>query len=478
MADPTISINLTVTQAGAQPTSPTAIWENLLTLVAAINPGYTVLPAGLIEDLASTGTYAIALIDSAAVETINSVTPFAANPYLLVELGNIYGVPQGTTSNTSVFVVFSGVPGVQVPIGFLVTDGTYQYQVQDGGVILTGGSSIPLFCVATQSGSWAVPPNTVTGVVSSIPPGSGLNWTNPIAGTPSSGAQTSAQYASLVLQAGLVAGQGSASMAKTLLTEVAGVQPRLVSAVQINEGGWEIICGGGDPYAIANAIYESGLDISTLVGSTIAITGITNANPGVVTTNLNHGLVTGQTNVSISGVVGMTGVNGGPYTVTAITPTTFSFGVNTTSSGAWVSGGVVTPNPRNIVVNLSDYPNIYTVPFVNPPAQTVIVQLSWNSISPNFVSDSAVSQLGTVAIVNYINSIFVGAPINLYAMETAFVASVLSLFSNDASLISEMSWTVSINGIATSPVAGTFLIYGDPESYFTITSSAVTITQA
>lgn len=478
MTTPTISINFTVTAAGAQPTSPVTIWANLITLVAAINPGYTVLPAGLIEDMASTATYALALIDSACVETINSLTPFGANPYILTELGNIYGVQPGVTANTSVFVVFSGTVGVQIPPGFLVTDGTYQYQVQDGGAVESGGASAPLFCVATISGSFAVAANTVTGVVSSIPPGVTLTWTNPQQGTPSAGAQTQEEYAAQVLQAGLVSGQGNASMAKALLSAVPGVQPRLVACKQVNGGGWEVICGGGDPYAVANAIYDSGLDISTLVGSTIGITGITNATLGVVTTNLNHGLTTGQSNVHIAGVVGMTAANGGPYTVAVLTPTTFTFGVNTSGFGAYVSGGVVTPNARNISVNLASYPDTYTIPYVNPPAQTVVLQLSWNSISPNFVSDTAVAQLGTTALVPYINSIPTGAPINLLVLNSLFIAAVLSLFNNNAALISTLTWTVSINGVDTSPEAGTDLVYGDPESYFTIVSTGVTITQA
>ena len=477
MSDPTVTIGLTVTAAGAQPTPPAQLWANLITLVAGINPGYTVLPGGLIEDLASTATYAIALLDSAAVETVNSMTPFAANPYLLKELGNIYGVQPQLASNTSVYVTFTGTVGVQIPIGYLVSDGSYQYQVQDGGVIETGGTSAPLYCLATQSGSWAVPANTVTTIISSVAPSVTLTVTNPLVGTPSAGEQTQAEYAALVLQAGLVTSQGSPSMANTMLSAVAGVQPRLVAIKQINGGGWDVICGGGDPYAIANAIYSSGLDISTLVGSTIGVTGITEASPGVVTTNLNHGLADGQTGVYIAGVVGMTGVNGGPYTVTVIDEKSFSFGVDTTGSGTYTSGGVITPNARNIVVSLSDYPNTYTVPFVNPPAQEVFLQLAWNSISPNFVSDAAVSQLGTTALVNYINSLPVGSPINLNAAGAAFNTAVLPLFNNNAQLISAMNWTVSINGVETVPEAGTFLIYGDPESYFETNSALIAITQ-
>jgi hypothetical protein len=32
---------------------------------------------------------------------------------------------------------------------------------------------------------------------------------------------------------------------------------------------WEVICGGGDPYQTANAIYQSGVNIGLLVGSSV-----------------------------------------------------------------------------------------------------------------------------------------------------------------------------------------------------------------
>lgn len=476
MAD--ITINLAVNSTtGAQPTAPAALNASLITLVAANNPGYTVLPAGLIEDVSSTITFGLALVDAAAVELINSITPYSSNPWLTLQLGAIYGVPQGIGSNTSVFVVFSGTVGFQINPGFLVSDGTNQYQVQEGAAIATGGSTTPVFCLATNPGSWPVPANSVTTLISSKPGGITLTVTNPIAGTPSTAAQTEDQYRAQVVAAGLVSGQGNASMCKSLLANVPGVQSRLVSVAQINGGGWEVIVGGGDPYAVADAITRSGVDISTLVGSTIAITGVTAANPGVATTNLNHGLITSQSNVHIAGALGMVGINGGPYTVVVLSPTTFSFGVNTSGFPAYTGGGIVTPNPRNVSVNINDYPNTYTIPFVIPPAQVTAIQLSWSTTSPNFVSATAVQQLGAPAIAAYVNLIPVGAPINIYAMEAAFVAAVVGLFNNNPALISKMTWTVSLNGVSTPPSGGTFLIIGDPESYFTCLNSAVTLTQ-
>lgn len=477
MADPTVVINIAVTPQGAQQTSPLTLWERFIAIVAAINPGYTVLPGGLTEDLASTATYALALMDSAACETINSLVPFSANPFILTELGAQFGIPRNATTRTSGYVIFSSASiGYRIPIGFLVSDGTYTYAVQDGAVIESGGTSDLVFCLATQDGSWAVPANSINQLASSIPTGYTVTVTNPQSGTPGAGTQTEAEYASLVLSAQQLNAQGTQSKAKSVLTLVPNVQPRLVSIVPVG-ALWKIICGGGDPYAIANAIYSSGIDISALTGSTINILSVTKANPGVVTTDINHGLVTGQTNVYIAGALGMTGINGGPYTVTVIDEKTFSFGVDTTSFPDYVSSGVVTPNTRNISVSLFDSPDTYIIPFVSPPAQTVAVQLSWATISPNFISEAAVAQYGIPAVVNYINSIAVGQPINLIALNQAFTTAVVQLFNNDATLISELSWTISINGIETAPSGATSLIYGDPESSMNCTSANVTFTE-
>lgn len=68
------------------------------------------------------------------------------------------------------------------------------------------------------------------------------------------------------------------------------------------------------------------------------ITAITNANPAVVTST-DHGLVTGVV-IEITGVVGMTEVNGGTFTITVINVNSFSLnGIDSTAFGVYVSGG-------------------------------------------------------------------------------------------------------------------------------------------
>lgn len=471
--DTTTTIPVVVTAAGAQPTDPTDLRTTLTNLVAASNPGYTNnLPGSLIEDITSTDVGALSLIDQAYVDLVNSVTPYGANLFLLNQLGQIYGVRRGIAANTSVYVTFSGSAGFVIPVGFTVSDGSYQYTVQDGGIVNASGVSAALYCLANTAGSWAVPINTVTQVITSLPSGITLTCTNLTAGLPGETAQSDASYRAQVIQAGLATCQGAPSFIKTKLLEVSGVQENLVSVVNVATNQWEVIVGGGDPYQIADAIYRSVPDISALVGSTLTADAITNANPGVVTTNLNHGYSTGQV-INIAGA-SPSGFNGN-FTITVLSEKTFSLGVNTTSFGAYSGGGVITPNLRNVEVSINDYPNTYDIKFVVPPVQTVTLSVLWNTISTNLVSNAAVSQLATPALTAYINSIYVGQPINTFELQDTFQNAIASIIP--MGLISKMEFSVAINGIATTPAAGSLLIYGDPESYFSTNSSLITIAQ-
>lgn len=466
------------TPAGLQPQTPAELRAQLLALATIQSPGLTAnLPGSLVEDIVGTDVGALTICDQAAVETVASLVPNTASPWLLLQLSQIY-LGQGSTAapqtNTAVFCVFTGTVGFIVPPGFLVSDGGHQYTVQDGGIVGSGGSSDPVFCLATVTGSWAVPANSVTTVATSLPAGVALTVTNPLAGTAGGDAETEAEFRSRVLRSGIVASMGTPDYIKTRLGEVVGVTQRLVSVRQGTDT-WEVIVGGtGDPYSIAYAIYRGIPDISTLAGSVISVVGITNANPGVVTTDLNHGYATGQV-VTITGVVGMSGINGTPLTITVLTEKTFSIGINTTSSGTWTSGGVLSPNFRNVSVSINSYPDTYVVPFVIPPLQNVTITLTWNTDSPNYVNPMGVAQLAQPALAAYINSIPVGEAINVFVMNQVFVTAISGIV--DPVLVTRIVFTVSINGIVTAPGSGTGEIAGDPESYFNTTATSISVVQ-
>ena len=99
---------------------------------------------------------------------------------------------------------------------------------------------------------------------------------------------------------------------------------------------------------------------TSTIGSTTpsSLSGISQANPGVFTTTGAHGLTVGQL-VTISGVVGMTQVNGNTYVVNT-TPLSTTFTVifqgsvlSTASYTAYTSGGTVTGAATGVAEELS-----------------------------------------------------------------------------------------------------------------------------
>ena len=79
--------------------------------------------------------------------------------------------------------------------------------------------------------------------------------------------------------------------------------------------------------------------LSTGYTSTFVITGITQATQAVITSTTT--LSAGQ-EITISGVVGMTEINGLTVTIVSVTPTTVTIDLDTTGFSAYVSGGFIT----------------------------------------------------------------------------------------------------------------------------------------
>ena len=274
-----MTLPVVMTTSGAVPNTLAALNNDLITTVQATDADFTAnLPGLLLEDLTSTASAALAQMDQARVDAINSVTPYGANAFTLAQQGVMLGLPQGQPTNTNVLVVFSGatVPGYVIQAGTIVSDGTYQYELQDGGVIGTSRQSTPLLAVASQSGTWAVPAGTVNKIVTSLlsPYNTAVTVSNPQAGTPATTTESVQSYRSRIMQAQQIAVQGTPACISTLLEAIPGVTARLVSVLQTTFG-WEILCGGGDPYAVAFAIYQGALDLSTIVGSSIASRNVT-----------------------------------------------------------------------------------------------------------------------------------------------------------------------------------------------------------
>lgn len=459
--------------AGPVPKTSEELRSDLVSRATELSPGITTdLPGSLIEDIVGTDVGALLIADQIRVDLINSVGPLKANMYMLNLLAQQSGVSaQKTAGSTSAPVTFSGPAGFVIPQGFLVGDGTYTYQVADATVIQASGVSSMVTSVATSTGSWAVPAGSVNQILTSIPSDITLTCTNPVAGTPGGAPETNYDFRERVWEGQMSTVQGYPGFIRQKLTDLSDVQSRLVSVVQ-SGSSWIVMCGGGDIYEMAGAIYKSAGDISRLKGADLNVTGITNANPGVVTTDITHGFTSGQV-IRMSGVTGMSGVNNVNLTITVLTPHTFSIGINTTSSGSWTGGGIVTPNLRNNVVTINDWPDNYLIPFVIPLQQLVTIKFEWATESANYLTDATIASLVSKPVIGYVNGIFAGKPMNINNVKDVFLQAVNSTL--DMSLISTLNVIVTVNGVITGVDAGTNIISGDPYSYWFIASDGVIV---
>jgi hypothetical protein len=461
--------------------TPATLRQQLLTLVSSMSPGYTAnLPSSLIEDISSTDVGALIIANQFLIDLINSVSPYTANPFILNEVGiDVYGIQPAGFTNTAVDLIFVGTPGFIIIPGFTVGDGTYQYVCSNGGVVGTDGESLPVHAIATQPGTWAVPPGTVTEFITSVPQSITLAVVNTAAGIPSLASETETSFRTRTLVAGLASSTGMDRYLKTLLWNIPGVTQRLVSVRQnITTGRWAILVGGGDPYQVAWAIYYALFDIQTLDRPDIQIANIQLTNPMIITTTNNHNLTTGMIE-KIYGVNGIPSLNQQQYEVTFMDTHNITIPVDGTAlptSSVYQSGGFMTPNPILQEVNLNSYPDNYLIPYIIPPQQLVTMVVTWDTDSPNYVSPDAISQAAVPALVDYINSLYVGlSPLNIFNMEAVFINAIIDIVNGEN--ITVLTFAVDFDGVGHLPTPGTGVIYGDPNSYFYSTSVNISVVQ-
>ena len=471
-----------MTSQGLQPRLPADLRQEITDRVGAARPGYTAnLPASLVEDVASTETAAVVESDQFLVDLVNSVSPWAANPFMLKQLGEVYDVPPAVGTNTAVYVVFFGPPGFVIVQGFTVGDGAYSYIAQEGGIIGASRQSLPIYCVSPQDGAWAVPAGAVTQLETSVPDlimQAGFGVTNPADGLASTRGETIEEYRDRVWTAGLAASTGMARYLKTLVWRIPGVQKRLVSVRQDRASGrYIVMVGGGDPYQVGYAIYFALFWTVGLLPAPINIIDISNEFPAVVRTAFKHNLQNGM--IERIDAVNARGwlqtINGQEFPVTVISDSTFSIPFdNRIINSAYVGGGLVTPNPIVEEVTINDWPDHFVVPYVIPAAERTAVIIVWTTNSPNYISQGAVASIVSQPILTYVNSIPCGlTPISVYELEAIFLDAANPVLPREA--VVSLVINVTVNGIGVAPEPGTGVIPGDVNGYFSLDVGDLTI---
>lgn len=161
------------------------------------------------------------------------------------------------------------------------------------------------------------------------------NSTNGRAGQPTATDQVLALVSAGVYQLQKEYGAGAAALAvglpkRTLFKPVAGSALFSIANIPIRNADWTLDSTAG---RITHAANISGV-----------VTGISKAAQAVITLGA-HALSVGMA-VHVSGVAGMTEINGKRALITAVSGTTITVAINSTSYGTYTSGGAVNTRPQ------------------------------------------------------------------------------------------------------------------------------------
>lgn len=373
-------------------------------------------------------------------------------------------------------VVGAGVaPGTVVTEMLTGTGKTGTYKVNNAQTIgsqamagATHGEST-LYVVAKQFGTWAIIPNSITTIITSVPAGYALTCTNSNSGFSAITEETDDLYRARVLEAELSPATGTLALVKSMIRALPGVQARLVSVSATGK----IMVGGGDPYEVAGEIYKAMFDISDLSGSSAtshAWAGTGSIALDVLTLSaVSSGVVMAGDIVSGAGMASPTVI------LSQLTGTPGADGTYRINYAQTVSSQAMTgaASERNQIVAIVDDPDTYYILFVVPVQQIVEIICDWSTIAPNFTANISVQTAIAEAFSNYINSIPVGMPINVFSLQQLFLESIVAIIP--PSLISAITLTVKIDGATVAPSVGTGLVYGDLEGYVVTDTNKITV---
>lgn len=268
-----MALPIVIGEAGAQPTSPEDILTNYVNRLNDVYPEFTLLPPDLVSGFVQTATIGLSEIDQTGVDLINSVSPYSVNIPLVREYGYLYGITQVVSQNVQVFLTFTGTPNAPIGKGFLVSNGNYQFSVQNNVRIPSTGTLTNVLALGVSAGNYPVPENTITQIITSIPSNITLTVNNPNPGIPPTDPESIDDYRERVLLSGQRTVQGGPDFIKSTISNVPGVSPNLVAVRNPAPGQFAVVVEGGDDISVANAIYESIPDVSSLTADVTNVSG-------------------------------------------------------------------------------------------------------------------------------------------------------------------------------------------------------------
>lgn len=191
-------------------------------------------------------------------------------------------------------------------------------------------------------------------------------------------------------------------------------------------------------------------------GATLTVSGITKANPAVVTTSSPHGYKSGDV-VILEGLyqtanTGMPQINGIPFTVTVLSSTTFSIPWNTNQSAytAITGGATGTPRVKKVLYPYIYFPGTTFIGAITTGTTTTISTTSaHNLVVGQEVAFRIPSQWGTVELNSLPNTLTPGSPTYGYVVSvTDYKTVVVNIDSSNYTAFNSNQAVASVSGLS------------------------------
>lgn len=291
--------------------------------------------------------------------TVAGVTPGLTTTTILT------AGPHGLSVNSVAYLVIpssSGISGLNGVFATVTATGPTAFSVAVGSSgAWTAGGSVYSTTIATMTADVAgtgssAGPGTVT---TAITQNTGVFVSN-LVGWAGSNAESNTSLANRAVLSLAAASPNGPSQAYIYFAETAAqLLAQQTPPYTLTNGPVVANAYGNVATGIVTVVVASATPASTTLGvavtpgvSQLQITGVSNANPGVISCAGPTGLAPGQSmTVTIAGVIGVAGVNG-TFLGTYVGANSFSIPVNTTSAGTYVAGGSVEGGDLGQIDNL------------------------------------------------------------------------------------------------------------------------------
>lgn len=252
-----------ITDKGVIKDNPLQIREDIINKVVNNVPNFTSLPSGLDNNLIDESVILISQIQDMLVDTMNCISPAYANDFIIKQLGSAFGLEMKDRQLSKTTITFNGTPATFIPKGVKVknVEGSQVFTTIENGII-QGNGSINLTCEGEDYYTTPAKANTLTVLVNQIVGVDSCTNANDVA--ESTATETIKEYRERFQLKAMANRTGTSATVQTNLLKVDGVVKRLlaVRGRQIEEESKklavvEVVVGGGDDYAVANAIFNS-----------------------------------------------------------------------------------------------------------------------------------------------------------------------------------------------------------------------------